>query len=253
MVSLGQGGTFRSGFWAGAASSVTAEAFGMGLRGLKINAETVPHGQLMPVYMLVGGVSGGVASSVSGGDFWKGFVQGAIVAGLNAALHMNGGGDGDGEKPATTKEVIYNANDAVGLGAEPSTLILKEYFESLKTNRTFGNMKGSYFKFPRTTGLMGSSAKILGGTGTGLGLLTTYFDFQSMQSGEISPFRFSFRTIGTGAGITVGSIFGAMPGVIVGGGFYMMETLYDGFQFGVQQFSIGLTPYITGGTGWLHR
>lgn len=46
-----------------------------------------------------GAVSGGVGSSLSGGNFWEGALIGGIVAGLNHAMHLEDGpGDGDDGK-----------------------------------------------------------------------------------------------------------------------------------------------------------
>lgn len=35
-----------------------------------------------------GGLSGGVSSSMAGGDFWDGVCNGLICAGLNHAMHL---------------------------------------------------------------------------------------------------------------------------------------------------------------------
>ncbi|MBB1139285.1 hypothetical protein [Myroides sp. WP-1] len=35
-----------------------------------------------------GGLSGGISSTIAGGDFWQGMRQGLIVSGLNHAMHM---------------------------------------------------------------------------------------------------------------------------------------------------------------------
>lgn len=35
-----------------------------------------------------GGLSGGISSTIAGGDFWKGMRQGLIISGLNHSLHM---------------------------------------------------------------------------------------------------------------------------------------------------------------------
>ncbi len=35
-----------------------------------------------------GGLSGGISSTIAGGDFWHGMRQGLIVSGLNHAMHM---------------------------------------------------------------------------------------------------------------------------------------------------------------------
>ncbi|MGG5506200.1 MULTISPECIES: hypothetical protein [unclassified Myroides] len=35
-----------------------------------------------------GGLSGGISSTIAGGDFWHGMRQGLIVSGLNHVMHM---------------------------------------------------------------------------------------------------------------------------------------------------------------------
>ncbi|MBB1139283.1 hypothetical protein [Myroides sp. WP-1] len=35
-----------------------------------------------------GGLSGGISSTIAGGDFWQGMRQGLIVSGLNHVMHM---------------------------------------------------------------------------------------------------------------------------------------------------------------------
>ncbi|MGG5506206.1 MULTISPECIES: hypothetical protein [unclassified Myroides] len=36
-----------------------------------------------------GGLSGGISSTIAGGDFWYGMRQGLIVSGLNHVVHMS--------------------------------------------------------------------------------------------------------------------------------------------------------------------
>ncbi|MGS4345507.1 polymorphic toxin type 33 domain-containing protein [Myroides odoratus] len=47
-----------------------------------------------------GGLSGGISSTIAGGDFWQGMQQGVIVSGLNHLMHMglDNGYDKDGNK-----------------------------------------------------------------------------------------------------------------------------------------------------------
>lgn len=103
LVQGGIGAVSGGNFWRSAASaaagSLSAATFTKLMGGEKV-LSTWPKSELLPAMMLVGGLSGGIASCVTGGSFQEGFFTGAIVAGLNDALHMNGGGE------KTTKEKV---------------------------------------------------------------------------------------------------------------------------------------------------
>ncbi|MDM1408104.1 hypothetical protein [Myroides sp. DF42-4-2] len=76
-----------------------------------------------------GGLSGGISSTIAGGDFWQGMRQGLITSGLNHVLHMGAdgleqdkpkgrnsegklyGGDGSGDALDLTYRVVDNIND----------------------------------------------------------------------------------------------------------------------------------------------
>ncbi|WP_050019470.1 RHS repeat-associated core domain-containing protein [Chryseobacterium sp. P1-3] len=78
-LSLMQGANFVHGFAGGASGSWGASLFG-GLAGSFANsaAGTVLSGALL----------GGVASELTGGNFWEGALVGGVVAGLNHVLHQ---------------------------------------------------------------------------------------------------------------------------------------------------------------------
>jgi hypothetical protein len=71
-MSSSQGGSFKTGFITGAAGSVVGSATAGLSTALQIGASAV---------------AGGVASDLTGGNFWKGATQAGIVAGLNHAAH----------------------------------------------------------------------------------------------------------------------------------------------------------------------
>ena len=53
------------------------------------------------------GLSGGISSTIAGGDFWKGMRQGLITSGLNHVLHM--GLDGlEQDKPKRQSQSNYS-------------------------------------------------------------------------------------------------------------------------------------------------
>lgn len=83
-VSEIEGGKFISGFAAGVVSSLVSSGIeSVGPKGNKmLNAS-----QTKAVMIAGGGLSGGISSTIAGGDFWKGMRQGLIVSGLNHSLH----------------------------------------------------------------------------------------------------------------------------------------------------------------------
>ena len=116
MMSAIEGGSFLSGFAAGAISSLVSsgvEALGTNFSGSG-SFRTVDGGfspnsfgagaGIKAVMIASGGLSGGISSSIAGGSFWKGVREGLITAGLNHSLHMmldDGGGGGNGGKKKT--------------------------------------------------------------------------------------------------------------------------------------------------------
>ncbi|AJA68925.1 hypothetical protein MYRA21_1775 [Myroides sp. A21] len=85
------GGKFISGFASGAISSMISS--GIGKLGPKTDTNgVVTEGVLSTsdnkAMMIVGGgLSGGISSSIAGGDFMKGMQQGLITSGLNHSMH----------------------------------------------------------------------------------------------------------------------------------------------------------------------
>ncbi|REC48042.1 RHS repeat-associated core domain-containing protein [Chryseobacterium pennipullorum] len=77
-LSLMQNGGFKQSFFSGALGSLGASAFGA-VAGKFANS-TIGN-------VAFGAVAGGVASELTGGNFWKGAVIGGMVAGLNDMMH----------------------------------------------------------------------------------------------------------------------------------------------------------------------
>ena len=115
--SVFNGGGFGSGFLSGAAGSVAGglggKAFAKAGRVLKGVGTTI-----------TGGVAGGLASSVAGGNFWDGFRNGAISAGLNHAVHSGFFGENLAAASITGKlrhlfgadAIAVSGNAAAGMG-----------------------------------------------------------------------------------------------------------------------------------------
>ena len=75
-----RGGSFWSGFASGAASSFVSSVAG-------IACHKAPVVWAKTAMIAAGGLSGGITSSMAGGDFWDGVCNGLICAGLNHAMH----------------------------------------------------------------------------------------------------------------------------------------------------------------------
>ncbi len=76
-----RGGSFWSGFASGAVASFVSTSTGI------MTAE-LPKVWQVSCMVAAGGLSGGVTSTMAGGDFWDGVCNGLICAGLNHAMHL---------------------------------------------------------------------------------------------------------------------------------------------------------------------
>jgi len=110
-----EGGSFESGFAAGAIASLVSSGIGAlgetGAIGTNTNGSTFAKqnkfGQsnwFKATMIASAGLSGGLSSSIAGGNFWAGARQGVIVAGLNHLGHMRF--DKSGESTAENKDDI---------------------------------------------------------------------------------------------------------------------------------------------------
>ncbi|MCJ7933834.1 MAG: hypothetical protein MUW56_09410 [Chryseobacterium sp.] len=109
VLSLMQGNNFEQAFIAGALGSLGASAFGAIAKGAANSA----IGQIT-----FGALAGGAGSALSGGNFWQGALIGGTVAGLNHAMHMEGGpgkpGKGTHDWLGDGKDVVYNGEAYFG-------------------------------------------------------------------------------------------------------------------------------------------
>jgi RHS repeat-associated protein len=87
-----QGGSYKSGFLTGAASSTLGS----------VTSKLGPLGQIG-----TSTIFGGAVAEFSGGDFWRGAAQSAIVAGLNHAAH---GLEGTDSEDGTPDKKVYSSN-----------------------------------------------------------------------------------------------------------------------------------------------
>jgi RHS repeat-associated protein len=105
-LSLMQGANFTHGFASGASGSWGASLFG-GIAGSFANSAA---GKIAS-----GAILGGVASELTGGNFWEGAFIGGVVAGLNHAVHeIDGPGKGTHDWLGDGKDVVYNGKAYFG-------------------------------------------------------------------------------------------------------------------------------------------
>ena len=173
------GGDFGSGFASGAVSSLVSSGVqGLGMSG---GGQSNKFGQsdwYNAATIAAGGLSGGISSTIAGGNFWAGARQGLITSGLNHVAHKIAFEIGkDPDIPDLTKEFkqqlretrkffknLKNLYDLSGLALGPVTneAMRMEAFRTLTTdggkfdlknlddgNGTFGYRtlkNGAYYK-----------------------------------------------------------------------------------------------------------
>lgn len=162
MMSEIEGGSFASGFASGAISSMmstgVAKIGGSGIDSFRFNKP----GLFKAVTLATGGLSGGIGSTIAGGDFWVGARQGLIVSGLNHLAHEV---VIEIEKRKTTIAGIYGAGgknasgnpdlrklvkglggrmftSSVGGGDDEIIEYLKEGFEKGNELKIYGHSRG---------------------------------------------------------------------------------------------------------------
>ena len=100
-------GLAASGAVSSAISSITT-----GICEVKINSK----GWTAAITIAAGGLSGGITSTIAGGDFWDGLCNGLICAGLNHAMHLVAEGGSPDDPPGKTKQVKDSEESADGKG-----------------------------------------------------------------------------------------------------------------------------------------
>ena len=136
-MSAWQGGSFWSGFATGAISSIAASAWTGGstiVENGNVTEEFVHEGlgstlglQNGVGTVLFGSLAGGVGATLTGGNFWRGAITGAIVSGLNHTLH--------GGKKISKSNYTYRKIDK-SINSEKLV-----YFQKGKYRDAFGKLK----------------------------------------------------------------------------------------------------------------
>ena len=196
-----QGGTFGSGFAAGAISSLISSGIeGLGQTGgigtdakgnefaLSNNFGSSP---LFKATMLAaGGLSGGISSSIAGGNFWAGVRQGLIVSGLNHLAHSISVDDGEDDPPGKKSKTQVRKETV-----KPSVAKLVEV-----EGNTLGVIElardSPMAKFVRNGAPKSASiSKVLKVGGNTLGAVGIGFEAAEVYNGNMSYTEFGVDTI----------------------------------------------------------
>lgn len=111
---------------------------------------------------------------------------------------------------------MANYFDGMSLGFEMNQMTLTPYISNMDDFSQLG-------KFTRS---LGGASKAAGALETGAGGLSLYFDFKSVQQGDMSTSRFTYHTAGFITSVGIGYAYGNLPGA-AGGLFWAGETMYD--------------------------
>jgi RHS repeat-associated protein len=223
-----QGGTFASGFAAGAVSSLVSSGIqSLGETG-GIKTAFGNSDSYKAVLIASGGLSGGIASTIAGGNFWDGMRQGLITSGLNHLAHEVSSGFG-GEDENT------NENDP------PNKY--KRFFAN-KLNEA----QNSYNKSKIGLRQIFNGAEITGGTMEIAGSLGAIFTDGATLS--IAAEGFKISTFGTAGNVIMDIIEGQYDSAFYrtakfGVTFGMGKAIEKGVSFaGAQQFWNGYKSFM---------
>lgn len=121
VMSALDGGSFGAGALSGAISSMMASSiqglgtdFGASKAAGKMMYNNFGKDLMKTTMIVTGGLSGGISAAIAGGNFWDGFKQGIITAGLNHVAHMTTDRLENGENPKYyDKKPRYDKNNSL--------------------------------------------------------------------------------------------------------------------------------------------
>ena len=174
-----------------------------------------------------GGLSGGITSTIAGGDFWDGVCNGLISSGLNHAMHLVVEGGSPDDPPEKNGSGLGKA--AAGAGAATASELY--YSEKYKT------WMGKNFKIYKQTwdgnGVTGGKLKFASrmskwfdGIGKGLGAHNAYQIYKDYRNGDINFSTMAIEEISNTIS-TLGGVEGAAWGI----GRYCTGNQYKGRHF----------------------
>ncbi|MGC4129866.1 MAG: hypothetical protein QM564_10030 [Bergeyella sp.] len=220
VLGLMQGGDFVSSAISGFAGSLGASGW---------NSVMGTSGGAMIAF---GALSGGIASELSGGNFWQGAITGGIVAGLNHAMHQIGGpGDDELIKKLTPEQ--RKQLEQIKSGTQLTT----EALQKTGLDKVLDN----WIELGKNLKVGVVDYLSMGGE--------IYYDHKLQQYNGISKNEFTFRFVtkaasgltsahfGSLAGAAIGAEYGATVGGVVGTvvgagiGFYIENTYWKGIKY----------------------
>ncbi|MBR1514087.1 MAG: hypothetical protein IJ622_07340 [Bacteroidales bacterium] len=197
-------GSSWSGFASGAVASFMTTTAG-------VLTQNLSEAWQVTCMVATGGLSGGVSSSMAGGDFWDGVCNGLICSGLNHAMHIVVGPD-DPPSPAELKEHIkelVKAKISFNIAFSSKILFDEKSGQWMGKNFKFYSMKwggnqytGGKLKFAKTT------RNILKGTGYAISAIEGAITINNYAQGDIT-FSEMAREIGFNVGTTLSGDIGA--------------------------------------------
>lgn len=166
------------------------------------------------VMVAAGGLSGGAASKIAGGDFWDGLCNGLICVGLNHAMHLVAEGVLPDDPPEKEKgSGIGKA--AAGAGAATASKLY--YSKKYKTwmGKNFKIYKQTWGGNGATGGKLKFASKVskwFDGIGKGLGAHNAYQIYKGYRNGDINFSTLAVEEISNTIS-TLGGVEGAAWGI----------------------------------------
>lgn len=183
------GGKFVAGALSGAVSSALSsaiQALGTDFAATKAAGRVIYNGfgrdYMKAAMIATGGLSGGISSTIAGGNFWDGFRQGIITSGLNHASHLGA----EALQKDRSDKVYDSDGDYVGkikVNKYESYHDLQSGEDGLHIEVQFNNESKKYsnFEWVQTVGTNDPDG--------GSGEYTTYLD-RTHKYGNSSPFYY---------------------------------------------------------------
>lgn len=220
-----RGGNFSIGFASGAvASSITSCTEDL--------VDKLPTGWKITCMVAAGGLSGGITSSMAGGDFWDGVCNGLICAGLNHAMHLACESlVGPDDPPDSKKNKVEKTQNTTNKIGTVGTL----FNGALKiTKEATGGLNGFFKTFARTCNTLTGAAIVSNGVINWMKYRNGEIDLYSMCARDgMTLLEFATSIIPFGIG-TVPSI--ALTAYDIEGGFE--QTLYNSEWMETQLFRL---------------
>ena len=218
-------GTFWSGFASGAVASFVSTSTGI------MTAE-LPKAWQVSCMVAAGGLSGGVTSTMAGGDFWDGVCNGLICAGLNHAMHLAAetmvGPDDPPDSKKNKVEKTQNTTNKIGTVGTLFNGALKI------TKEATGGLNGFFKTFARTCNTLTGAAIVSNGVINWMKYRNGEIDLYSMCARDgMTLLEFATSIIPFGIG-TVPSI--TLTAYDIEGGFE--QTLYNSEWMETQLFRL---------------